>query len=54
MDWLQPVVDILNRFLQPVVDFANEYIIEVGPSFGGERVPLMVILLLGTGLYLTF
>ncbi len=53
MDWLQPVVDILNRLLQPLVDFANTYIIEVGPSFGGERVPVMVILLLGTGLYLT-
>jgi len=43
----------LNRFLQPVVDFANTYIIEIGPSIGGERVALMVILLLGTGLYLT-
>ncbi len=43
----------LTRFLQPVVDFANTYIIEIGPSVGGERVALMVILLLGTGLYLT-
>lgn len=44
---------ILNSFLQPIVDFANTYIIEIGPSVGGERIALMVILLLGTGLYLT-
>lgn len=43
----------LNNFLQPIVDFANTYIIEIGPSVGGERIALMVILLLGTGLYLT-
>jgi AGCS family alanine or glycine:cation symporter len=44
---------ILNSFLQPIVDFANTWIIEIGPSFGGERIAIMVILLLGTGLYLT-
>jgi AGCS family alanine or glycine:cation symporter len=43
----------LNSFLQPIVDFANQYIIEIGPSVGGERIAIMVILLLGTGLYLT-
>ncbi len=43
----------LNSFLQPIVDFANTYIIEIGPSVGGERIAVMVILLLGTGLYLT-
>ena len=43
----------LNSFLQPIVDFANTYIIEIGPSVGGERIAIMVILLLGTGLYLT-
>jgi AGCS family alanine or glycine:cation symporter len=43
----------LNSFLQPIVDFANAYIIEIGPSVGGERIAIMVILLLGTGLYLT-
>ncbi len=53
MEALQPVVDLLNRTLAPVVEFANTYIVEVGPTIGGERVPLMVILLLGTGLYLT-
>ena len=41
------------EFLQLVVDFANQYIIEIGPSVGGERIAVMVILLLGTGLYLT-
>jgi AGCS family alanine or glycine:cation symporter len=43
----------LNNFLQPIVDFANTYIIEIGPSVGGETIAIMVILLLGTGLYLT-
>ncbi len=40
-------------WLQAVVDFANTYIINIGPSVGGETIPLMVILLLGTGFYLT-
>jgi len=43
----------LNNVLQPIVDFANAYIIEIGPSVGGERIAIMVILLLGTGFYLT-
>ncbi len=43
----------LDRFLQPIVDFANTYIIEIGPTVAGERIAIMVILLLGTGLYLT-
>jgi AGCS family alanine or glycine:cation symporter len=42
MDWLQSVVDILNTTF-----------VEFGPTIGGERLPVMVILLLGTGLYLT-
>ncbi|MDA0312169.1 MAG: sodium:alanine symporter family protein [Gemmatimonadetes bacterium] len=53
MDWLQPVIDVLNRFLQPVVDFMTEWVIDIGPDIGGENVPVMVILLLGTGMYLT-
>jgi alanine or glycine:cation symporter, AGCS family len=40
-------------WLQSVVDFLNNYVVEVGPSVGGERVPFMVILLLGAGFYLT-
>lgn len=43
----------LNSFLQPVVDFANDWIINIGPTIGGEQIAIMVILLLGTGLYLT-
>ena len=43
----------LNNVLQPIVDFANTYIIEIGPTVGGVTIAIMVILLLGTGLYLT-
>ena len=43
----------IERFLASIVDFANTYIIEIGPTVGGERIAIMVILLLGTGLYLT-
>lgn len=43
----------LNNFLQPIVDFANDWIINIGPTIGGEQIAVMVILLLGTGLYLT-
>jgi AGCS family alanine or glycine:cation symporter len=44
---------ILNSFLQPIVDFANDWVINIGPTIGGEQIAIMVILLLGTGLYLT-
>lgn len=43
----------LNSLLQLIVDFANTYIIEIGVPIGGEQVAFMVILLLGTGVYLT-
>ncbi len=43
----------LNNLLQPIVDFANTYIIEIGIPIGDEQVAFMVILLLGTGVYLT-
>lgn len=49
----QSINNFLSNVLQPVVDFANTYIIEIGPSVGGETIAVMVILLLGTGLYLT-
>ena len=49
MDWLEA----LNRLLQPLIDFANDWIINIGPRIGGEQVAVMVILLLGTGVYLT-
>ena len=41
MDWLQTVVDVFN------------YGLDFGIPVGGENVPFMVILLLGTGFYLT-
>ena len=40
-------------WLQSIVDFLNTYVIEIGISIGGENIPFMVILLLGTGFYLT-
>jgi len=40
-------------WLRPVVDFLNTYVVQIGISIGGEPVPFMVILLLGTGFYLT-
>lgn len=43
----------LNSFLNPIVSFANDWIINIGPRVGGEQIAIMVILLLGTGLYLT-
>ena len=49
MNWLENV----NSLLQLIVDFANTYIIEIGVPIGGEQVAFMVILLLGTGMYLT-
>ena len=52
MNWLENV----NSLLQLIVDFANKWIINIGPRIGGEdgeQVAVMVILLLGTGVYLT-
>jgi AGCS family alanine or glycine:cation symporter len=40
--------------LQSIIDFLNTYVVEYGISVGGENIPFMVILLLGTGFYLTF
>jgi AGCS family alanine or glycine:cation symporter len=40
-------------WLRPVVDFLNEYVVSLGITVGGEQIPFMVILLLGTGFYLT-
>ena len=40
-------------WIPAVVDFAEKWFINLGPSVGGEQIPLMVILLLGTGFYLT-
>ena len=44
---------LLDDWLRPVVELLDSTFIQIGPTVGGERIPLMVILLLGTGLYLT-
>jgi len=43
----------LERWIQTLTDFLNTYVVEIGPAIGGERVPIMVLMLLGTGVYLT-
>jgi AGCS family alanine or glycine:cation symporter len=59
MDRFQPIFDSLNSLLQPIVDFFNAWVVEFGVSLDGgflapsADVPLMVILLLGVGIYLT-
>lgn len=40
--------------LQRVIDFLNSWIASSGPRIDGEQLPWMVILLLGTGIFLTF
>ena len=42
-----------ERWIQTFTDFLNTYVVEIGPSFGGEQIPIMVLMLLGTGVYLT-
>ena len=42
-----------ERGIQTFTDFLNTYVVEIGPSFGGEQIPIMVLMLLGTGVYLT-
>ena len=41
------------QFFQWLTDIGNKYIVEVGPTINGETIPLMVLLLLGTGVFLT-
>ena len=50
---MQGFTQSLERFVQAVTEFLNTYVVEIGPSIGGERIPIMVIMLLGTGVYLT-
>jgi AGCS family alanine or glycine:cation symporter len=40
-------------FFEWLSDFGNRYIVEMGITVGGETIPYMVILLLGTGVFLT-
>jgi len=50
---MQDFQQSLERYAQTVTDFLNTYVVEIGPSIGGETVPIMVIALLGVGVYLT-
>ncbi|MCY3610104.1 MAG: sodium:alanine symporter family protein [Gemmatimonadetes bacterium] len=40
-------------FIQRITDLLTTYVVEIGIPVGGENVPLMVIILLGIGMYLT-
>ena len=40
-------------FIQRITDFLTTYVVEICIPVGGENVPLMVIILLGIGMYLT-
>jgi AGCS family alanine or glycine:cation symporter len=50
---MQDLMQSLERWAQAITDFLNTWVVEIGPSFGGEKVPIMVLALLGTGVYLT-
>ena len=41
------------EFIQTLSNLGNRYIVELGFNVGGETVPFMVLLLLGTGVFLT-
>ncbi|HEX9700986.1 MAG TPA: sodium:alanine symporter family protein [Acidobacteriota bacterium] len=41
------------QFFQTLSDFGNRYIVELGIRVGDETIPFMVLLLLGTGVFLT-
>jgi AGCS family alanine or glycine:cation symporter len=50
---MQDFAQSLERWVQALADFLTEYVVELGPSVGGEKIPIMVVMLLGTGVYLT-
>ncbi|HEX9886869.1 MAG TPA: sodium:alanine symporter family protein [Longimicrobiales bacterium] len=41
------------EWLQAVIDFLNTWVVEIGIPFGEETIPIMVLVLIGTGLFLT-
>jgi len=41
------------QFFQWLTDMGNRYIAEAGFTVNGETIPFMVLLLLGTGVFLT-
>ena len=49
MDFSQRIIDSLQQF----IDFLTRYFVEIGIPVGDQNVPLMVIILLGIGMYLT-
>ena len=46
---MQGFMQSLERWAQTITDFLNTHVVEIGPSIGGENVPIMVMMLLGTG-----
>jgi AGCS family alanine or glycine:cation symporter len=50
---MQDLQQSLERWAQTVTDFLNTYVVEIGPSVNGETIPVMVMALLGVGVYLT-
>jgi len=50
---MQDLMQALERWAQVITDFLNTWVVEIGPSIGGEQIPVMVLALLGTGVYLT-
>ena len=50
---MQGFTQSLENGVAAITSFLNTYVVEIGPSIGGERVPIMVLMLLGTGVYLT-
>ena len=41
------------QFIEWIIDFGNKYIVNLGITVGEEKIPFMVVLLLGVGTYLT-
>jgi len=50
---MQVFLQSLERWVQAFTDFLDTWVVNIGPSVGGEKIPIMVIMLLGTGVFLT-
>jgi len=50
---MQVLLQSIERWLQAFTDFLDSWVVNIGPSIGGEKIPIMVIMLLGTGVFLT-
>ncbi|HEX7050898.1 MAG TPA: sodium:alanine symporter family protein [Longimicrobiales bacterium] len=53
MDSLLQILGVLNDSIQEIATTLSELIWEAGISIGGDRIPFVVIALLGTGVFLT-